>query len=228
MKKRFLKDNRLQKSEIEELENKMQQARNQNDYSGEKKLKHRLKYLYMKARNEKVKEDFQKVHAEKTNGNKLEVFCVGNALYNKAVETRDIQGIQASNIATLRNRCQLIAVESKLSESRNFLYAKLPGLLESIQVWLDALSTRVQGKDFEAIETQISGFQLALYEQLGLLQKELTTLFQEQIGMMVDQRAHIWNNQAIEKHEVWKSVSLESLQKKRQVQIVSCDLVYTL
>ena len=130
-----------------------------------------IKYLVMKTRNEDVVAKLQKAYAKQrssktdsqstgheyaTKETKLDVFCVANAEYNECSRNGNVLGVNASGIPGLRRRCYLISADAAYLEAKNSLRSILPGLLESMKLWINVLSGHATKRAEERREKLVS------------------------------------------------------------------------
>ncbi|RYP44610.1 hypothetical protein DL768_008931 [Monosporascus sp. mg162] len=92
-------------------------------------------WLLIEARNEHVKDGLRKAYAAKVPGGKLDVFCVSNTTYEKYSEKGDEELVRASGIPQLRQFCHSITAEAQFREALDRLQARLPNLINSLELW---------------------------------------------------------------------------------------------
>ncbi|RYP02574.1 hypothetical protein DL764_005748 [Monosporascus ibericus] len=95
----------------------------------------RQEWLLIEARNEHVKDGLRKAYAAKVPGEKLDVFCVSNTTYEKYSEKGDEELVRASGIPQLRQFCHSITAEAQFREALDRLQARLPNLINSLELW---------------------------------------------------------------------------------------------
>lgn len=100
----------------------------------------RLRYLLMNARNGEVTTKLKTLYANEMHGKSIDVFCVSNSEYEKCATKGDEYGVKESGIPALRRCCHLISADASLLEAKNFILSTLPGLLESVKLWIQLLS----------------------------------------------------------------------------------------
>jgi hypothetical protein len=117
----------------------------------------RRKSLFIKARNDHVKRHLLELYNTQREARNINVYCVSNYLYKRAVEdqtksrrrlrqsqTSIAQGqraeldIEISGIPELRDFVQEIPSKSQILETRHFLETKVVALLEKTDMWLNA------------------------------------------------------------------------------------------
>lgn len=112
--------------------------------------------LFISARNEHVKRQIRQHYESQGYLRSINVYCVGNVLYSKAVErqqrARNVQSLshkedltsaadqmfRSSGIPDLQHFIQGIPSNSQVAETRHFLNTRLVTLLEKIELWLNA------------------------------------------------------------------------------------------
>ena len=91
----------------------------------------------MKARNDDVIAKLRKAYSK--DNQEIEIFCVANDEYQECSRKGIELGVNASGIPDLRRRCYLISADAAFLEAKNFLRSTLPGLLESVKLWIGLL-----------------------------------------------------------------------------------------
>ncbi|RYO92978.1 hypothetical protein DL762_001340 [Monosporascus cannonballus] len=95
----------------------------------------RQEWFLIEARNEHIKDGLRKAYAAKIPGEKLDVFCVSNTTYEKYSEKGDEELVRASGIPQLRQFCHSITAEAQFREALDRLQARLPTLINSLELW---------------------------------------------------------------------------------------------
>ena len=114
----------------------------------------------------KLQKAYAKQRSSKTDGQatglsnatketKLEVFCVANAEYEECSRKGNELGVNASRIPDLRRRCYLISADAAYLEAKNSLRSILPGLLESVKLWINVLNGNASKRAEERRERQV-------------------------------------------------------------------------
>ncbi|RYP86399.1 hypothetical protein DL770_004904 [Monosporascus sp. CRB-9-2] len=105
-------------------------------------------WLLIEARNEHVKGGLRKAYATKVPGKKLDVFCVSNTTYEKYSEKGNEELVRASGIPQLRQFCHSITAEAQFREALNRLQARLPNLINSLELWANTNLATHEREDF--------------------------------------------------------------------------------
>ncbi|RYP26651.1 hypothetical protein DL767_007934 [Monosporascus sp. MG133] len=105
-------------------------------------------WLLIEARNEHVKDGLRKAYAAKVPGEKLDVFCVSNTTYEKYSEKGDQELVRASGIPQLRQFCHSITAEAQFREALDRLQARLPNLINSLELWANTNLETHEREDF--------------------------------------------------------------------------------
>ncbi|RYP68754.1 hypothetical protein DL771_006484 [Monosporascus sp. 5C6A] len=105
-------------------------------------------WILIEARNEHVKDGLRKAYAAKVPGEKLDVFCVSNTTYEKYSEKGDEELIRASGIPQLRQFCHSITAEAQFREALDRLQARLPNLINSLELWANNNLATHEREDF--------------------------------------------------------------------------------
>ena len=95
----------------------------------------RRQALFIKARNEHVKNGLRSAYSSKISDKTLEVFCVSNKLYDKQCKKGDLDLISLSGIPSLRRFCRLIGADAQLAAGRHYVNSAIPGLVISLKLW---------------------------------------------------------------------------------------------
>lgn len=206
MKKEFVvKRKMLDARTIDDLENRMKAADRGSDTKVKKQLKNELRRRYMRARNDYITSNLRRVYAEETKGNSLEVLCVSNSMYQKALAKFDSTAMMASNVPAVRQHCYSLVADARLAESKNFLLSTLPGLLESVDLWHQNL-----GQPQRILETALSkalkkkqDFGAQVQSAISETEKTLKELFSDQISKMMEVRHSYWDEEALVRSEDW-------------------------
>jgi hypothetical protein len=97
--------------------------------------------LFIEARNNHVKDGLQAAYSSQAPGNRLDVFCVSNKMYEKYSRKGNSQFVEASGIPDLRKFCFQITADAQLREAKHFLQSSVFNLLTSFEVCLSSLAS---------------------------------------------------------------------------------------
>ena len=205
----------VDKQKIDELDKRLQNAARTSNQALKKQVKQELRYILMKARNDDVTAKLRRAYENEignqngTSGSSLEVFCVANSAYQKSSKKGDPDGVHASGIPALRSRCQLISADARLAEVRNFLSSTLPGLLQSIKLWIERLGgqNRQGLENREEAQKQLDDLTTLAQNIINDVKVNLTTSFRDNISKLMDfqLRNGKWSQAAKSQSSQWKS-----------------------
>lgn len=198
----------ISKTEFQELDRKIKQAKDSGDEKAKKQLKLEREFLLIKARNQFVKAGLQRAYAEKVEGKTLEVFCVSNKAYEKHARKGRVQFVEASGIPEVRRFCHTITAQAQLEESKNFLLSKLPSLLSSARLWMEKTlqeandSTTPEMIREELLES-IEDTESKIEDMIRKKTAEFKADIKEQVLEYMDQRNGHWEKAAKKESDEW-------------------------
>ncbi|RYP61155.1 hypothetical protein DL769_007837 [Monosporascus sp. CRB-8-3] len=138
---------RIPNDTMDQLDKDLAAAKDAHDKARKKQLK-RQQWLLIEARNEHVKDGLRKAYAAKVPGKELDVFCVSNTTYEKYSEKGDEELVRASGIPQLRQFCHSITAEAQFREALDQLQARLPNLINSLELWANTSLAAHEREDF--------------------------------------------------------------------------------
>lgn len=97
--------------------------------------------MFIEARNNHVKDGLQAAYSSKVPGNRLDVFCISNKMYDKYSRKGNSEFVEASGIPDLRKFCFQITADAQHREAKHFLQSSLFNLLTSFEVCLNSLAS---------------------------------------------------------------------------------------
>ena len=166
----------------------------------------RQKYLLIAARNEKVRTGLQRAYAHLVPGNELPVFCVSNEDYEAGSKKNDVDLVNASGIPALRRFCKTTTAEAQLLETRHILQSSLPGLLNSITLYVanfdvqpDVHSEGVKADILAGIEV----LKKEVTDSVRKLRTDVQEEFQDGLYDMTNHRVRDWEEKAHKAASVW-------------------------
>ena len=166
----------------------------------------RQKYLLIAARNESVKAGLQRSYANLVPGGELPVFCVSNEDYMVGSRKNDVELVNASGISALRRFCKATTAESRLLETRHVLRSRLPGLLNSMTLFVgsfeiqsDVQSERTKDDILAYIET----LGTKVIDGIRTLENRVQDEFRDGIYDMTNHRIQDWEDKAHKAASVW-------------------------
>ena len=170
----------------------------------------KLQNAYVKQRRSKTDDSQTTAGNNPTEDPKLEVFCVANAEYKECSRNGNVLGVNASGIPALRRRCYLISADAAYLEAKNSLRSILPGLLESVKLWIDVLGGNAAKRQEERREgqevvthfaTSVRSFHciipkcsiLQIHRLVATFEEQLKSSFQENISALLRKHHQMLN-----------------------------------
>ena len=90
------------------------------------------------------------------NNGVLDVFCVSNSWYEKYCAKGNKELVQESGIPALRQFCHTTVADIHLSEAKQFLGPKLSSILNSLELFAQAMTRRQVRQGIEACLDRVS------------------------------------------------------------------------
>ena len=197
----------IDKRTVDDLENRIKDAGRLSNRTLKKKSKQELRYLLMKARIDDVTEKLQQAYLSQTNGKSLEIFCVANSEYEKCARKGDTEGVRASGVPALRRRCHLVSADARMLEARTLLLSTLPGLLESVMLWIRLLGGESQKTldDRGRAGEEVDRLESLSHEITTNVKDNLTESFRENILRLMNFQTQNgkWEDAAKAKSQEW-------------------------
>ena len=113
------------------------ESREDLSYHAQRKLcqeaESKLKYVFVRMRNEKICTKLNRRHADKFPNGSLPVFCVDNIDYQAQ---KFPHAVEQSGIPKLLHKCQVMQSVDLIERANNFLNILIPGFLTSLENWL--------------------------------------------------------------------------------------------
>ena len=167
----------------------------------------RQKILLMKARNTFVSAGLREAYRKNLPDGELRIECVSSELYQKYMSTVHHGCVQASGVPDLRRRCHEITAEAQYREAKNFLVAKLPGLLNSVRIWVGRAEERslVVHSSHDQLEESLDRLDRATERAIERWKTGAQNAFDEFIMPRMTDRSSAWVKAARRKSEFWES-----------------------
>ncbi|KAH0556616.1 hypothetical protein GP486_005548 [Trichoglossum hirsutum] len=173
-------------TEMQALDEEIQDAEDNDDRTRLKKAKYKQKYMLISARNAHVTGELKKAYANIIPTGDLRVFCIANRDYKRFRSPRqrkwaDISLINATSVLDLRRFCRSIPAKAQFEAGLHFLEIQIPTLLHSIELWI---STGPEAD--RATKPKDTAYESAFLKQIGALvggtQETIEVQFTSAIG----------------------------------------------
>ncbi|CAG9951905.1 unnamed protein product [Clonostachys rosea f. rosea IK726] len=188
---------RIEYSILEKLDKDIENAKASGNRQLKKALKRRRELLFIEARNNHVKDGLQAAYSSKAPGNRLDVFCVSNKMYEKYSRKGNSQFVEASGIPDLRKFCFQITADAQLREAKHFLQSSVFNLLTSFEVCLSSLASSSNDSVALVKSKKLADDAMSATERLSSaavtnLQTDFMACFDDQIMKLSDNRHAEW------------------------------------